>query len=353
MVATSWWQKRVGWQQLANFGAHKVVPQHHHAVWYYVGGMVLFLLGAQVFTGALLLFYYVPDIKSAYQSILQIQSQVDFGWFFRSLHAWGSALLILFLFLHAASTYAMKAYRPPRELTWWTGLVLLGLMLGFGFTGYLLPWDDVSFFASKIGLDITSKLPVLGEPLAIMLRGGPQIGAATLSRFFAVHVMALPLMTLPFLGLHLYLVQAHGNAAPEHYLQKPPDRQPTERFFPDFFLKDVMGWMLMGSLLAVLVTLAPRGIGPEAKPFAAAPEGIKPEWYFLAAYQWLKILPPRIGPFEGELVGIALLLFAGLGLVAMPVLDQGQSQRWARFAMIYGLTLGAGMLVFTVWGYVS
>jgi quinol-cytochrome oxidoreductase complex cytochrome b subunit len=179
-----WLDARLDLRMYFELGSRKTVPVHRHAVWYYMGGIVLVLLILQIVTGALLMVYYVPDVRSAHASILHLNSQVDFGWFIRSLHSWGANLMILGAFFHLFSTYFMRAYRPPREITWLSGLLLLGLSFGFGFTGYLLPWDEVSFFATKIGVDIAGKTPFIGEGLAMMLRGGPDIGQDTLSRFF-------------------------------------------------------------------------------------------------------------------------------------------------------------------------
>ena len=185
--------------------------------------------------------YYVPELKSAHASILFITSRVEFGWFIRSLHSWGANLMILAAFVHLFSTFFMKAYRPPRELTWITGLILLVLCLGFGFSGYLLPWDDVSYFATKIGLDITSKLPVIGESMAHILRGGDSISQATLTRFFSIHVIILPLALLGLVGLHLFFVQLKGMSAPKSFNNLPEEKKSYEPFFPNFFLIGTTG----------------------------------------------------------------------------------------------------------------
>lgn len=338
------------WQALAE---KKMVPVHKHSVWYYLGGVALVLILVQIVTGGLLMVYYVPEIDAAHASILKLNSQINFGWFVRSLHSWGANLVILALFVHLFSTYFMKAYRPPRELTWLSGLGLLGLMFGFGFTGYLLPWDEVSFFATKIGIDISSKTPFIGEFVATLLRGGSEVGQATISRFFVIHVFLLPLGLAALLGLHLLLVQLHGISEPDSVKALPEDQKHQEKFFPTFVLKDLMIWLLVLNGLALLVGLFPWGLGPEADPFAPAPAGIKPEWYFLSMFQFLKQLPPTIGPIEGEQAG---MLFFGLigGLFAvMPFLDRNAESRWAKPAQIFGVIVLTGFLVFTIWGLLS
>jgi quinol-cytochrome oxidoreductase complex cytochrome b subunit len=325
-----WIISRFELSPLLDLAGKKTVPVHKQSFWYYMGGLVMILLVEQVVTGLLLMIYYIPELKSAHSSILLINSQVDFGWFIRSLHSWGANLMIFFLFVHLFSTYFMKAYRAPREMTWISGILLLGLVFGFGFTGYLLPWDDVSFFATKIGIDIAGKTPLLGDTIATILRGGTAIGQNTLSRFFVIHVMLLPLLLLPLLGLHLWIIQAKGMSTPEP-CENPleEDEEPkvnplvkgtaekSEKFFPDFLLKDFVAWILILNALAILVALFPWGLGQEADPFAPAPAGIKPEWYFLAMFQFLKLIPSMIGPIEGEQLGMLFFGLIGLGLLGM------------------------------------
>src|SRR3989338_2553099 len=133
---------------------HKTVPLHRHTFWYYLGGMTLVLIGIQIGSGILLLLYYRSSAAEAFESIRAIMTKVEFGWLVRSVHAWAANLAIVFAFLHLSSTFFLKAYRPPRELTWVTGVLLFYLLLGFGFTGYLLPWNTLSFFATKVGTEI-------------------------------------------------------------------------------------------------------------------------------------------------------------------------------------------------------
>ncbi|HEY9687010.1 MAG TPA: cytochrome b N-terminal domain-containing protein [Coleofasciculaceae cyanobacterium] len=338
------------WQQLAE---KKTVPIHRHSVWYYLGGIALVLLLVQVATGGLLMVYYIPELASAHASILKINTQINFGWFIRSLHSWGANIMILALFVHLFSTYFMKAYRPPRELTWLTGLALMVLAFGFGFTGYLLPWDEVSFFATKIGIDITSKTPFIGEFMASMLRGGPEVGQATLSRFFVIHIFLLPLGLLALLGVHLLMIQLHGISEPDAVKALPEAQKESEKFFPTFVLKDLMVWLLVLNALSVLVGIFPWGLGPEADPYAPAPEGIKPEWYFLAMFQFLKLMPPTIGPLEGEQVGMMIFGIIGLLFAAMPFIDRGHNPKLSGWARLFGQIVLVGFVFFTIWGFAS
>ena len=264
--------------------------------------------------------------------------------------------MVLVVFIHMFSAYFMKAYREPREITWLTGLGLLVLCFGFGFTGYLLPWDEVAFFATKIGIDVAAQVPFIGEFLAELLRGGAEVGQGTLSRFFLIHVIVLPLALMLLLGVHLLLVQLHGMSESRSFKEKlknskEPAKKFYEPFFPDFVLKDLMVWLLVINVLATLVVLFPWGIGPEADPFAPAPAGIKPEWYFMGMFQFLKILPAHIGFIEGEKLG--LLLFMGIGAVfaLAPFIDKGTNPRLSKAMDIYGLVILLALIAFTVWGY--
>jgi cytochrome b6 len=348
-----WLDERFYLNTWAEMAQKKTVPVHRHSVWYYLGGIALVLVLIQIASGGMLMIYYIPEIAAAHASILKLNTQVDFGWFIRSLHSWGANLMILALFVHMFSTYFMKAYRKPRELTWLTGLGLLVLAMGFGFTGYLLPWDEVSFFATKIGLDITSKTPIIGEFMATLLRGGESISQETLSRFFVIHVFLLPLGLAALLGIHLLLVQLHGISEPDELKALPAEQKEVEQFFPTFLMKDVMVWLLVINLLAFMVTMFPWGLGPEADPFAPAPAGIKPEWYFLAMFQFLKIMPPMVGPIEGEHLGMGIFALIGLLLAVAPFLDRGNHPRMARLADAFGWTVLTGFIVFTIWGFAS
>src|SRR3989304_5996437 len=147
----SWLDARLGLEEISKIAGKKEVPVHRHSIWYYLGGMTLFLFVIQIATGTLLLFYYRPTAETAYESVQFLMAEVQFGWLVRSIHAWSANLMIFALFLHLFSVLLLKAYRPPRELTWVSGFVLFAVALGFGFTGYLLPWNELAYFATRGG----------------------------------------------------------------------------------------------------------------------------------------------------------------------------------------------------------
>ena len=317
----SWWDERVGLKELDHLAKKKQVPVHRHTVWYYFGGMTLFLFTVQVVTGILLLLYYRPSAEEAYESIQFLMTEVEFGWLIRSIHSWAANLMILALFIHLFSTLFLKAYRAPRELTWLSGMGLLGLALAFGFTGYLLPWNELAFFATRVGTEIPGVLPVVGSFLRKLLRGGEDVTGATLTRFYGIHVAVLPLLATLILGLHLFLVQKHGMSVPPD-VERQGGTKRTMPFFPNFLLRDVVGWLSALALLAALAAYYPAELGQKADPFQPAPAGIKPEWYFMFMFQTLKLLPSYILGIEGELIGILAFGLGGLFLALIPFLDR-------------------------------
>ncbi len=319
---SEWLSQRLDLSGVKSFAEHKVVPVHKHHIWYGIGGITLFLFGIQVMTGILLLLYYRPTAESAYESVEFIMTTVPFGWLMRSLHSWGANLMILFLFIHMFSAFFMKAYRRPRELTWLSGFVLFILALAFGFSGYLLPWNSLAFFATKVGTEIAAAVPIVGEHLLVFLRGGNEVTGATLTRFFGFHVALLPLITTLLLAIHLVLIQAQGMSVPPS-LQAEYDKNPKSmKFFPEFLLRDAVGWLLVLGLLGILAALFPWELGEKADPFAPAPAGIKPEWFFVYMFQTLKYIPGTIFSLNGE--ALAIMAFAiGFALWALvPFFDR-------------------------------
>jgi len=315
--------ERFGIQGFLDFGRKKKVPEHPSSFWYYFGGICLFLAGIQILTGILLLLYYTPSIDSAHESIQFIMSQVKFGWLIRSVHSWTANILIGVVFVHMFSTFFLKAYRKPRELTWITGFLLLLVFLAFGFSGYLLPWNELSFFATRVGTDIAGSLPLVGKWLKTVILGGPSVSRATLSRFFWFHIALLPLAAALIIGAHVWLVQMLGMSKP---IGIDESKVKEISFFPDFLYKDALGWTLILILIGVLCVFLPWEVGKKADPFGATPMGIKPEWYFTFMFTTLKLLPSRILFIEGEKLAILVFLAAGLLWMLAPYLDRRASQ---------------------------
>src|SRR5207249_9709069 len=238
---------RLDLTDVRHFVEEKGVPVHAQKVWYYLGGMTLFLFAVQIFTGILLLLYYRPSAAEAYESVQFIVTQVQFGWLIRNIHSWSANLLIGLAFAHFFSVFFLKSYRKPRELTWLSGILLLFLMLAFGFSGYLLPWNELSFFATKVGTGIAGAVPLIGPFTLRLLRGGDDVTGATLSRFYGLHVAVLPAIATALVLIHLLLVQRQGMSVPlaveRRFKAGEPIRQ--MRFFPNYVLRDVLAWYVV------------------------------------------------------------------------------------------------------------
>jgi len=349
----TWLDQRVGLKDLEKLARKKEIPVHRHSIWYYLGGMTLFLFIIQASTGILLLLYYRPSAEEAFESVQFLMAEVQFGWLIRSIHSWAANLMILTLFVHLFSVLLLKAYRPPREITWFSGMALLGLALGFGFTGYLLPWNELAYFATKVGTEITSAVPGVGGFAGRLLRGGDEVTGATLTRFYGIHVAILPATAVALLGLHLYLVQRHGMSVPPG-VERKGGASRVMPFVPNFLLRDVVGWLSALAVLAALAAYFPAELGKKADPFLPAPAGIKPEWYFMFMFQTLKYLPSHILGIEGEIVGILGFGLGGLFLLLVPILDRRTARgEPSRLFTWIGIGIILFMVLFTILGYMA
>ncbi|KAF0140919.1 MAG: petB [Stygiobacter sp.] len=348
----SWVDERVNLEDLVKFMGKKYVPVHRHSIWYYFGGVTLFFFIIQVLTGILLLFYYKASSDLAFESIQFIMSKVEFGWLVRSLHTWSANLFILAAFIHMFSVYFEKSYRKPREITWLTGMLMFFMGLGFGFSGYLLPWNELAFFATKVGSDILSAIPLIGDELKIFMRGGADVSGATLSRMFGFHVALFPAIFSVLLFIHLLLVQRQGISQPMEMEGKEIEEEKKMPFFPNFFLRDLLLWLILLNVLAILAVFFPSELGHKADPFASAPAGIKPEWYFLFMFQTLKYFPAHVLFIEGEVLGILLFLVAGILWLLVPFWDRksprGQRNRFVNYLGLFAVIF---IIVLTILGW--
>lgn len=338
---------------MMKFAEKKKVPLHRNSGWYYWGGVSLFCFIVQLISGIMLMIYYRPG-PEAHDSVRQITYTIKFGWLIRSVHNWTATLFLLSVFIHMFSVYFMKAYRAPREFGWWSGMALLILGLLFGFSGYLLPMDELSFFATKVGLAIPENLPVVGHAISNLMRGGLEVTEITVQRFFAWHAVVLPLIYLPLLGFHLFLVQKHGNAVPPSEEEKPEAQRKSIPFFPNFLLKDLAMWLITLNVIALFASLFPPDLGKAADALAPAPAGIHPEWYFMSSFQTLKIVGRVIPGLFGEAFGITIFT---LGLVLwclIPFYDvKRKGGKVARNATYFGLFCLGVLVVTTIWGYLA
>jgi cytochrome b6 len=348
--ALEWLDERLPVRDTIEFARHKTVPVHRLSVVYYFGGMTLFFFIVQVLTGILLMLYYRPSADQAFESVEFIMTTVPFGWLIRSIHSWSANLMVFFAFVHLATVFFTRAYRKPREVTWITGCLLLFLALAFGFSGYLLPWNQLAFFATRVGTDIAGAVPIVGEWMLRFLRGGDQVTGGTLSRFYGWHVAILPAITTLLIALHVLLVQIQGMSVPPSEVEEAKRRRPM-KFFPNFALRDLFGWTLALGVLAAAAALFPWELGEKANPFAPAYADIRPEWYFMFMFETLKLVPGgEIFHVEYEAIPILLFGLGGLLMVLVPFLDKTGKNPVFTWIGVAALVYIVGM---TSWGYRS
>jgi len=338
--------ERVGLKLLAAKMLNEAVPGGSR--WAYIfGSILLFIFGMQAVTGVLLMFYYVPTADHAYASTQFILHDVDYGAFLLSYHFWGSSAMVLCVFAHMSQVFLWGAYKKPRELIWLVGLLLFGLVMGFGFTGYLLPWDQRAYWATTVGVEIVDKMPVLGDFLARFLKGGATPGQMTLSRFFVIHVMVLPAALIALAGLHLFLFRCAGPAGP--FRGTPTElKVKTDYFFPRQIWKDMVGMAVVFACISALAFWEPVVLLDEATPDPGDyhPE---PEWYFLFIFQHLrlKMFSGELGQFLGSM-GLPGAL--GIMLILLPFFDRDPERNIFKrpLALIGWVVLTASILLFTV-----
>lgn len=200
----TWIDERLGLSTIYNVVLDRNVPKVNW--WYTLGSASLFLFALQAVTGIFLSVYYVPSPDHAYDSVQYIMNEVSFGWLIRGIHHWGATLMVIFVFIHMLRTFYSAAYKYPREITWLTGVFLLLATLGMGFTGYLLPWNQRAYWATTVGTEIPGTAPFIGEFIIRILRGGTDLSAVTLARFFSVHIWFLPAIIVLLISVHMYLV---------------------------------------------------------------------------------------------------------------------------------------------------
>ncbi|UCE65769.1 MAG: cytochrome bc complex cytochrome b subunit [Candidatus Zixiibacteriota bacterium] len=344
-----WFNSRVDLENILKFMKKKTVPYHRHSLWYYIGGMCLYLFIIQVITGILLLLYYKPTAEAAFESVQYIMTEVPFGWLIRSIHSYAANLFIGFVFIHMFSVFLMKGYRKPRELTWVSGVFLLFLAMAFGFSGYLLPWNQLAYLATNVGTNFAVMVPFIGQWLLEFLRGGPEVTGATLTRFFGFHVAVLPGICTVFLAGHLILVQRHGMSVPvsiEKEIRSGKAKRLEIPFFPNFLYRDALGWTLALGLIILLSTLFPWELGEKADILKPAPPHVRPEWFFVFMYQTLKYVPKALGVF-----GFAV---AAMVWIILPFFDTKSNRgEYNRLFTIIGVAALLYVIVFTVIGYVA
>jgi ubiquinol-cytochrome c reductase cytochrome b subunit len=307
-----WLEHRTGIESAVKNFLYEDIPAS--AGWHQIiGSMAVFFFVIQVFTGGLLAFNYAPTPGEAYNSVKYIMTEVTGGALIRGLHHWGASMMLIIVVLHMIQVFIYGAYKKPREATWMMGVILLLITLVFGLSGYLLPWDNRAYFGTVVTTHIASQAPFAGQYLLRLLgTQGDSVGNVTFSRFYALHTVLLPPLTIILIGIHIYLVRKHGVAA------APGDTAPKRKFFPEQVFKDTVGVAVGFIILFVMAVVAKVPLERLADPTDTAYIP-RPEWYFLFLFQILKFFK---GPME-IFVSVILPGLAVLTLFLVPFIDRG------------------------------
>jgi ubiquinol-cytochrome c reductase cytochrome b subunit len=338
-----WINQRTGIDSLLRTALYEPIPGGARFA-YIFGSGLLFIFLSQIITGVFLALYYVPSADHAHTTVAYITKAVTAGSFLRSLHGYGASAMVIVLLLHLSQTYIYGAYKGHRELLWVSGCVLFSLVLGMAFTGYLLPWDQRAYFATAVGTNAMSEVPLIGESLKQMMRGGSDMGTLTISRFFVAHVFLIPACIFGLVASHILLFRKTGAAGPTDENPFKPV-QKVELFYPRQVLMDLSLTALLIVGLGLLCFFVPMQLGPPANP-ADAQYIPRPEWYYLPIFQWLKY-------WHGSASVVGILLIPSVlvaAIVALPFLDRGIERRpWKRpiamgsYVFIFSVLLGLGL----------
>ncbi len=346
-----WFEDRTGFTELLHKGLYEAVPKK--GGWAYaLGSATLALILLQLFSGIFLLLDYVPSVNDAFNSLDYLRSGDAFGAWVRGLHLWGSYILIFVIGLHMLRTFLSASYKRPRELNWVTGALLFFLVLGLAITGAMLPWDEAAYWTTVVVTNIPHYLPLIGDGIRTLWRGGDFVGPITLTRTFAIHVWVLPFLMFSLIGAHLYLLRRHGEfGAWINYDTDPGEDEekqigerirraeppyPTKRisrryaapretvpFFPNQLFKDVALSTLLIAVIFVMGLISGAPLDAAANP-ATLSYVPTPEWFFLPLDQFLVVAPTN------PLIAIGVFGIIGLGaalMVLLPFIDRSPERR--------------------------
>lgn len=312
------------------------IPNHMKKWWWCMGATPLILFAIQVVTGVFLTFYFVPSPEMAYESVRHITEDVRMGFWVRGIHRWGSNLMIITLLLHIVRVFFTRAYLRPREINWIVGVVLFFLTLTFSFTGYSLTYNQLSYWATTVGTNMIKEVPLIGAFLLNFIRGGEEVTANTLTRFFTVHVGLLPPLLIIFVVIHIIILRIHGVSEPEGYPKG------HFSFYPHHFYKIIIATLFLLAMLSTLTVIYPPGLGAPADP-TVTPEHIKPEWYFFPTYRFLKIVPLKVGIYVTAAFVLAMIFWPFID----PILSKKKHTR-RRIAYSIGAITLLITLTFTI-----
>ncbi len=360
---SDWFEVRLGIKELVEKNLTGYLLPRNINCWYSMGSIILFIIAMQVVTGILLLVYYIPEADKAFGSVTTIMNTMPFGWLIRMCHVIGSNMMILFVMLHMFSTLFMGSNKSPRELNWLSGFILFTLVQAICLTGYLLPWSQLSFWATTVATNSVGAIPYIGQFLVEFLRGGKLVGASTLGRFYTLHITVIPILMAAIVGIHLFFLERIGVSTPPFGLDNTKNRWPGGEFryddhpggipfFPNYLLQDMTSIAVYFAIFAAVVFFYPnifftKDSFVQANPFQT-PAHIKPEWYFLANYQILKLFP-------NEFIGLSIQGAGMTFLALLPFVDRGNEKHPLKRPLFLACFIG-GLLLYIalmIWGHYS
>jgi ubiquinol-cytochrome c reductase cytochrome b subunit len=323
-----WLDLRTGWWGFVRKNLDEPMPPGV-GWWQTLGNLVLTLLMFQFITGVALAMFYAPTPDHAHQSVKYITDRVTLGAFIRGIHHWGASFIVIAIVLHLLRAFFWGAYKKPRELTWVVGVIIFQVILGFSFTGYLLPWDQKAYWATVVGTRIAGTVPFVGDQAMALIRGGREVGALTLTRFYAAHIMVLPVALVALTAVHLYLVRRLHISGPV-----VPQKGRPVPFFPTQLFRDAVVVLVGIGIVFLLAVMVRPELGDIADP-SRVDFTPRPEWYFLGLYELLKLMPPQL-----EVVGTILIPgMVTTGMLLLPWLDRSGSRHPAKRRWIIDMAL--------------
>ncbi|MEK7469031.1 MAG: cytochrome bc complex cytochrome b subunit [Planctomycetota bacterium] len=338
----AWLKERipVDGDQLAEL-SNEPVPNHLKRWWFALGGTPAYLFVVQIVTGILLAFYYEPSPRTAYGSVQYITDTAAYGWYFRSVHKWGATLMIAAVILHQMRVFFTGAYRKPREINWMIGMCLLVCTLMAGFTGYSLVYEQLSYWGTTVGANISGSVPVVGPFMRDMMLGGEAYNERTLSRLFIVHAAILPALMVGLIVVHIALIRLQG-VTEFQFKDEPADKPKHFPFFPDHLYTELSIGLVLMIVLSALATILPATLGPRADPLST-PEVIKPEWFFYVTFRWLKLFSGTFAILSSGFIAFTMFIW--------PFID-GWIRRKSKFqeaSVAIGILAVLAIIGLTVW----
>ncbi|HTJ43947.1 MAG TPA: cytochrome b N-terminal domain-containing protein [Kofleriaceae bacterium] len=338
MSVRDWLDERTGYRAVVKHALEEPVLGGASLA-YVFGSVLLFVLILQMTTGILLAFYYAPSATDAWASVANIEDRVTMGWLVRGLHHHGASAMVIVAGLHLVQTAVWGAYKRPREMNWIIGVLLLGLIMAFALTGYLLPWDQTGYWATKVATGIAGSSPMIGDQLKAAVQGGNEYGNLTLTRFFALHVFVLPALTLGLVAIHLALFRKHG-VTPHWWKSEDALARDVQPFWPDQLFRDFVAMAVaFGGILAW--TVHEHGARLDAPADPSSGFDARPEWYFRPLFQALKYF----GGSMERIVALGAPVVVGGFLLALPFADKSRERAPQRRPIVMSLLAVGGLCV--------